>query len=119
MSLSIIINVISAILFICISLFSSEHCCVLLISNAIKQHQYTACICAFRILLTAQTEDLNLINRHKYKGLCLMLFLFNFVSVFCYLFNYIGSVFVLKMAVLQLVRTPPIFCRAHHVENMR
>lgn len=46
-------------------------------------------------------------------------FKFNFVSIFCYLFNYIVNVFVLKMAVLQLVKTPPIFYRAHHVENMR
>jgi hypothetical protein len=34
--------------------------------------------------------------------------LFNYVSVFCYLFSYIGSVFVVKMAVLQIVKTSPI-----------
>ena len=46
-------------------------------------------------------------------------FLFNFVSMYCYLFNYIGNVFVLKMGVFQLVKTPPTFYSAHHVENMR
>jgi len=45
--------------------------------------------------------------------------LFNFVSVFCYLFSHIGSVFWLKMAVFELVKTPPIFYRACHFERMR